>query len=300
MTWDRVAFDWNQVRAFLATAEAGSFSAAARALRSTQPTMGRQVAGLEEALGVTLFERSGRRLHLTQVGREVLVHVRAMGEAASRVSVVAAGHAQEVVGEVTITATDLMSSALLPSLVRDLRRVAPSLELRIVASNAIEDLLGRHADIAIRHVKPAHPELIARRLPDGTANLYASSAYLDEVGRPASADALDNLSLIAGDDVEATLGVLRGVGLPMAREQVVAMAGSGAVAWGLAVAGVGAVLVPDAVADRTPGVEKVLPTHPGLGFPVWLATHRELHTARRIRVIFDALAEGLRGLLPKP
>ena len=61
-------FDWNRARAFLVTAEEGSFSAAARALSSTQPTVGRQVAALEQELGVTLFERIGTRLELTVSG----------------------------------------------------------------------------------------------------------------------------------------------------------------------------------------------------------------------------------------
>ncbi|MFT5508505.1 MAG: DNA-binding transcriptional LysR family regulator [Hyphomicrobiaceae bacterium] len=59
MNWPSIAFDWNQARAFLATAEEGSLSAAARALGLTQPTLGRQVAALENQLGVMLFERVG-------------------------------------------------------------------------------------------------------------------------------------------------------------------------------------------------------------------------------------------------
>ncbi len=60
--------DWNLLRAFSATAEAGSLSAAARKLDLTQPTLSRQIAALEAALGVTLFERIGRRLVITAVG----------------------------------------------------------------------------------------------------------------------------------------------------------------------------------------------------------------------------------------
>jgi DNA-binding transcriptional LysR family regulator len=68
MDWRSVNFDWNRARAFLVTAEEGSLSAAARALGLAQPTLGRQVAALEEELGVTLFERVGRGLVLTQSG----------------------------------------------------------------------------------------------------------------------------------------------------------------------------------------------------------------------------------------
>ena len=74
MNWQAVAFDWNHLKAFVATAEAGSLSGAARSLNTTQPTVGRQVMGLEQSLGVTLFERSVRGLTLTSVGRDLLEH----------------------------------------------------------------------------------------------------------------------------------------------------------------------------------------------------------------------------------
>ena len=100
MNWDALSFDWNQIRAFLATAETGSFSGAARALRSTQPTVGRQVAALEESLGLVLVERSGRGLMLTQAGRDLLEQVRKMGDAALNISLVADGQSNALSGKV--------------------------------------------------------------------------------------------------------------------------------------------------------------------------------------------------------
>lgn len=101
MDWRAVRFDWNRARAFLVTAEEGSFSAAARALGMAQPTLGRQVAGLEEELGVTLFERVGSTLELTSAGLDLLEQVRAMGEAAMRASLVATGRAEAIEGTVS-------------------------------------------------------------------------------------------------------------------------------------------------------------------------------------------------------
>ena len=124
VNWQAVSFDWNQVRAFLAAAEEGSLSGAARVLNTTQPTIGRQISGLEGSLGVTLVERSVKGLTLTQGGRDLLDHVRAMGEAATLISMVAAGQSSEVTGEVTVTATDLMSAAILPTILATLRQTA--------------------------------------------------------------------------------------------------------------------------------------------------------------------------------
>ena len=84
MNWGEMPFDWNRAKGFLATAEEGSLSAAAKVLGLAQPTLGRQVAALEEELGVALFERTGRALILTPAGAELAEHVRAMADAAMR------------------------------------------------------------------------------------------------------------------------------------------------------------------------------------------------------------------------
>ena len=110
MNWSDIAFDWNQVRAFLATYQEGSLSAAARALSQTQPTLSRQVTALEQSLGVTLFERGHRKVRLTAAGLELIEHARAMAEAANRVSLAASGQSQAVEGRVCITATEMLAT----------------------------------------------------------------------------------------------------------------------------------------------------------------------------------------------
>jgi DNA-binding transcriptional LysR family regulator len=165
--------DWNLARAFCATADAGSLSAAARQLGLTQPTLSRQVAALEAALGVTLFERIGKRLALTDTGLGLVEHARAMALAADAMALAAAGKSQDVSGRVTISATDAVSAYLLPGLVARIRAKAPQITLVIVASDSISDIRRREADIAIRHVRPTEPELIARLVGEMTANFYA-------------------------------------------------------------------------------------------------------------------------------
>ena len=89
--------DWNLARAFCATADAGSLSAAARKIGLTQPTLSRQVAELETSLGVALFERIGKRLQLTDAGLALLEHARAMAAAAEAMALAAAGDRKSVV-----------------------------------------------------------------------------------------------------------------------------------------------------------------------------------------------------------
>ena len=197
MKWQTVSFDWNQARAFLVTVEEGSLTAAARALGLTQPTLGRQVAALEDSLGVTLFDRVGRSLRLTPSGLELLDHVRSMGDAAGRVSLTASGQSQTVEGQVCITASDLFSVYHLPPVLDRLRDLAPGIEIEVLASNTISDLQRREADIAIRHVRPQQPDLIAKQLKDTTAHLYASPKYLDRHGRPECVDDLAKAVFVA-------------------------------------------------------------------------------------------------------
>lgn len=292
MNWQAVSFDWNQVRAFLVIAEEGSFSAAARVLKTSQPTMSRQIGALEETLGVTLFERSVRGLTLTETGRDLIDHVRVMGEAATLISMVAEGKSQDVSGEVTVTCTDLMSTSILPRVLKPLRETAPGIQVRILASRKVEDLTERAADIAIRHTRPVQPDLIARHLGDFRASLYAAADYLDRVGRPRTLVDVAGLDFIGNSDA-VLIGRLHDMGVPVRQESFAISNANGVVAWEHVKAGYGVSLLPEPLGEAEPTVEKVLPDCPCLEFPIWLVTHRELQTSRRIRIVFDTLAEGL-------
>ena len=300
MNWQAISFDWNQVRAFLATAEEGSFSSAARALKSTQPTIGRQISALEGSLGVTLLERSVRGLTLTQAGRELLDHVRAMGEAATLISMAADGQSQDVTGEVTVTATDLMSAAMLPAILAPLRQTAPGIRVRIVATGDIQNLMQREADIAIRHVRPDQPDLIARHVADFRGTLYGASAYLERAGRPRTPREVADLAFVGSPDPDRLIAPLHNHGVPVRAENFVMSSDSNVVEWELVKAGYGISLLPEVLCEAEPGIEKVLPSLPSLQFPVWLVTHRELRTNRRIRVVFDTLARGLADMARAP
>ncbi len=297
MNWQAISFDWNQVRAFLATAEEGSFSAAARALKTTQPTIGRQISALEEALGVTLVERSVRGLNVTQSGRDLLDHVRAMGEAAALISMTADGQSQAVIGKVTITATDLMSAAILPAVLAPLRQSAPGISVRIVCSSDLQNLMQREADIAIRHVRPDQPELIARFVGDFGANLFGATDYFDKVGRPRSLREIADLSFVGNADPERLMAPLQNMGIPVQEENFMMSTESGVVAWELTKSGFGISMQPEILAEAEPGIERVYPGIPSPQFPVWLVTHRELQTSRRIRIVFDQLVHGLRQII---
>jgi len=293
MNWQSVSFDWNQARAFLATVDEGSLSAAARALGLTQPTLGRQVAALEEALDVLLFERVGRSLVLTPSGLELVDHVRAMCDAANLISLTASGQSQTIEGKVRITASDVMSALILPPALTSLRKIAPSIEIDVVAANDIRDLQLREADIAIRHVRPDQPDLIAQLIGDATAHFYASKSYLAQRGRPASLDDIAGHDFIGFGDNPRMIELLTPLGLRLTRNNFRLGSENGVVAWELARSGLGIIIMSDKVAVEDPGIERVLPDMEPFVFPIWLTAHRELHTSRRIRLVYDHLADFL-------
>jgi DNA-binding transcriptional LysR family regulator len=168
--------------------ETGSLSAAARKLGLTQPTLSRQVAAIEQRMGVTLFERVGKAMVLTPTGLDLLEHARAMGAAAEALGLAATGRSQAVGGVVSVSASDAVAAYLLPPLLKRLREQAePGIADRGDPSNALSDLLRREADIAIRHVKPEQPDLIARLIREATAGFYASEAWVQTHGHPRSA-----------------------------------------------------------------------------------------------------------------
>lgn len=301
MNWQAVSFDWNQTRAFLATVEEGSFSAAARALGQTQPTLSRQITALEDALGVTLFERGHRSMDLTQAGLELLEHVRAMGEAANRISLAASGQSSAIEGRVTLTCTSAMGAHFLPPIMERLRKTAPNILIDIVASNEIRDLKKREADIAIRHGRPEQADLIALLLRETTARLYASKAFLDRVGHPQTPEEVARLDFVGFEQNEGVLPFLHKMGLPdLTLDNFKISSGSGEVELAMIRQGLGVGMTTEDVAGFYPDLVPVLPDFPPVVVPVWLVTHRELHTSRCIRLVFDLLAEEISSLSRKP
>lgn len=286
-------FDWNQARAFRAAAEGGSFSAAARELGLTQPTVSRQVAALEAALGVTLFERVGKRLALTESGAGLHEHVRAMGSAAEAMALAASGRAQAVEGLVSISATDGFAVHLLPAVLGRIREAAPKVTVEIVSSNALSDLRRREADIAIRHVRPEQPDLIGKWLRDTTAHLYASEEWVARHGLPARAEDLAQADFIGFDQAGTVIGHLNAMGIPVGRDNFRLISENSVAAWEMVLRGLGVSVMMKEVAERTGGVVRLLPELVSAPVPIWLVTHRELRTSRRIRVVFDILAEAL-------
>lgn len=293
MNWDALSYNWNHVRAFLATVEHGSLSAAARALRQSQPTLSRQITQLEESLQLTLFERGTRIMQLTDAGQELLTHVQAMADAATQISRVAAGQSQSIEGTVRLTCSDAMAAYALPRSLIALRRAYPGILIDLAPTNAVSDLTRRDADIAIRHVRPDQPDLIAKRLADIEVGLFASDRYLEEFGPVRGVQDLGRATFIGFESPDRLIPQLTAMGIPVTAQNFGITTNSGSAMYELARDGAGLAFLPVAVAQGRLGLKQVLPEMPTFGVSTWLVTHREILTSRRIRLTFDHLARDL-------
>src|SRR5690242_20285833 len=157
-------FDWALVRSFLAVLEAGSVMAGARRIGAQQPTLSRHVAELESQLGVPLFERTGRGVVPTAAARAIAESARDMESGALALSRRLAGLRDATGGTVRITASSVAASHLLPPVLAALQAAEPEIQVELVASNALANLLRREADIAVRMVRPAQASLVAKKL----------------------------------------------------------------------------------------------------------------------------------------
>lgn len=293
MDWQTINFDWNRVRAFLVTAEEGSLTAAARALGTTQPTLGRQVSALEDELGAVLFDRVSGKLVLTENGQILLEHVRVMGDAAGHVSRLADGQSSEVRGKISISASEVYCAFLLPPIIERLRAQEPGINIEIIADNEPSDLTRREADIALRNFKPIEEDLIARKIRDDFANLYATPGYLASIGNPSCLAKFSDASFVSFADPDLIMDWLNGTGLSLSRDNFPILVRNYLVHWEMVKSGLGIGIMPEAIGDQESRVVRACPMLAPFQFPIWLVSHRELRTSRRVRIVFDLLADML-------
>lgn len=289
-------FDWNHVRSFLAIVDTGTLSAAAGALGISQPTLGRHVDELEAATGLTLFTRGRSGMRLTEAGLSLVEEARAMSAEADRLALKAAGRAATVAGTVRITASDVVATYYLPPILAALKDDEPEIEIELVPSNTVQNLLSRDADIAVRMVRPTQNDVIARKVGDMTLGTFADRDYLDRHGRPASFADLAAHRLVGYDRDDLILRSMAAMGLPAERRDFTFRTDDQVAYWELVKAGAGIGFGARYLASLTPSLEEILPELQIPPLPMWLAAHQELRTSLRIRRTMDRLFSALSAL----
>ncbi len=280
--------NWNDLRYLLAVKRGGSLSAAARLMAVDDTTVSRRLGVLRRILGEELFLRQADgTLALTDHGAQAAAHIEVMELACDELSETFAVSANECVGTVRITSVPFLVNRWLAPQMGGLLRQHPKLQVDLIPDSRDFSLTLREADIALRLARPVTGgnSVLARRIGSLTFSAFAAKA---ELNRPHT-----NLPWVTYDDSMAHL--------PQARWLAKAVRQSGARAAGLRVhdletaleavlAGAGRSLLPNTVADRIPALQKLDGGSVKLSREVWLLSHRNQQSLRRVAAVSEWIA----------
>ncbi len=280
------AQDWDLIAAYLALRRHGSLSAAARAVGVSQPTMRRRIEALEAGLGQPLFTRSATGLHAMADDQGLLALAEVMGATAAAFAR-QAGNAQAVAGVVRLSVPEVFGVAVMPGAIAGLRALHPGLVIELSLTNAVEDLLRRDADIAVRLTPPVQEALVAQKVAATEVGLFAADATF--AGR--SYAEICAMMPFVGDDRRGQIAEGFGrLGLPLPGN-VVLRTDSDAAQLAAIRAGVGVGICQVAIA-RDLGLVRLCP-EVTLALPTWVVMHEDLRGLARARVVFDHLVGAL-------
>lgn len=289
--------DWSLVQAFLAVAETGSLSAAARQVGASQPTLGRQIKTIEQQLAAELFHRQPRGLVLTDTGAALVAPARAMRDAVQQIALTAAGRQARLEGTVRITASAITSVMHLPPIIARIRQLEPQIAIELVPGNDSRNLMYREADIAVRMYRPTQLDLVTRHLGDITLGVFASKTYIAARGTPRSMADLSAHDFVGYDANKDIIDGLIAAGAPVDRDFFKTRCDDDIAYWELVRAGCGIGFSQAGIGQADPSVTAIdfgldLPV-----LPVWLTAHAAMRQTPRIRRVWDLLAEGLKPLV---
>lgn len=283
---------WELWRTFDAVMREGSLSSAARVLGLTQPTAGRHIAELEAGLSTgALFTRSARGLQPTETAWALAPHAATMAAAAAALVRTASAPADAAAGVVRISASEVIGAEVLPRILTSLHAAHPGLTLELLLTNAPTDLLRRDADLAIRMTEPKQQALRAKSVGRIRLGFYARDDYLarsSPIGSPAD---LARHAMIGFDRDAASLRSINAVwpDLPsftLRTDNQLAQVAAVRAGFGIGV-------MQDPIASRDPALVPVLRDIFSAYLPVWIVMHEDLRSTHRMRIVFDALVEGM-------
>ena len=286
--------DWSLIQSFLAVAQTGSLSAAARELNASQPTLGRHIKTLEDTLKVEVFHRHARGFELTETGKALLAPAQRMAAAMADLSLAAAGDETNLAGTIRIATSVFMAHHVMPQIIADLRQQEPQIQIELVPSDHSQNLLFREADIAVRMYRPEQLDMITKHLGDITLGMFAAQSYIARKGRPTGADDLIHHDIVGYDANDDIIREMRAMGIPASRDWFAVRCDNQTAYWELVRAGCGIGFCQAKIARQTPGIEEV-----PLGFPlpqlsVWLTAHESLRHTPRISRVWGLLESALK------
>jgi len=291
MTDSRVA--WDDVHLFLAIARAGTLSAAGPRIGLTQPTAGRRLRALEEAVGVTLFQRTSQGFRLTEAGEAMLRHAERMEQESVALERRLFGDARDTGGVLRVSTSEWFARQVLGPALATFTVAHPLVTIEIVAESRLLDLDRQEADVVFRFVPFDRADIVQRRFTNVRYALYAAQSYLDARG-VLEAHGGEGHGIITMDralDAAADVAWLR-ARFPGAHYTV--RSNSRDVQATACVHGAGLAVLPRVIGDALPLVRLDVGEEPP-GRVVWLGYHRDLKGLARLRAFVDHV----RAAVPK-
>jgi len=281
--------DWDKLRIFHAVASAGSLTHAGDTLHLSQSAVSRQIRGLEESLGVTLFHRHARGLILTEQGELLFGAAQSMAKRLEAASARIRDSEDEVFGEVRVTTTIGFGTLWLAPRLGALYEKYPDLKIDLMLEERVLDLPMREADVAIRMKEPSQADLVRRRLMSVNMKLYASLSYLEKYGTPVALQDLGAHRLICqhstAPQVNASATLIRRLLTADIASQLTVNNYFG-ILQGV-IYGLGIGVLPDYLTEDFPQLVQVLPEETSNEVPVYLAYPEELRQSKRVEAFRD-------------
>jgi DNA-binding transcriptional LysR family regulator len=289
--------NWDLYRSFLSVLQEGSLSGAARALGLTQPTVGRHIDALEQALKLSLFTRSQSGFIATDAAHALKPYAETLASASTALLRAASGMGhgenEQIKGSVRVTASEVVSVEVLPPILAQLRAVHPDITIELAVSNRIENLLRRDADIAVRMQRPEQDVLVARRIGNIELGFHAHRDYLNLHGTPRTWQELAQHTLIGIDRENAFTRKLQPLLGGLAGSNYAVRSDSDLVHLSSIRAGLGIGICQTRLAERDPALMRVIPDLLTIPLDTWLAMHENLRSNPACAAVYTALAAGL-------
>lgn len=284
-----VLSNWDDLRMFLAVAKHGSFTRAAVELGTTQTTVGRRMAELEQCVGSQLLHRHGKGVRLTQRGSELARRAVAMAGTAQQIERFLVGHDQTLHGTVRLTATDgLITQWLMPK-VCEFQKQYPRIRLELVTAGSWATVATVDEDIAIRSAGPTAKRLPAQRVARTGFALYASKSYLQERQAPQTMEDLLVHRLVENLTFQINPALMEWHAF-LNRHPALLAANSAMACFSAVRAGAGIALLPTFYRKFAPElVELEVPLKPVAD--VWMLLNPDTHQSARVQALAKFVAE---------
>lgn len=275
--------DWEDIRHFMAVAEAGTLSGAARTLKVDHATVSRRLAALEAALDVRLVDRLPRACRLTTIGEAVRERGAAMMAEADGIARLAKAAHAPLVGRVALSAPPVLVAPLLARHLARFHEDFPDIRLSLAAQGEQISLSRREADIAVRLVRPKETGSVTRKIGAMPFGLYAYRSYVH-------LSAPERWQFIAFDQTYAEMPQQQWLlGIAADRSVVCELnyIGEHLIA---ARAGVGVAGLPLFLGEADPDLMRLDRDGPAFSRDIWIVVHRDLRNAEPIRAVMDFVA----------